>query len=584
MANNYYLKNIFSVFFKDKISDKFDDLSKNMIKSDRNLYKLYLDNKIEIDNLLERNGNSPLFIKNIVMSLNGGYINKLIELFNDDYIQNTDKQYLSSHNISKEQIEFVLKHKYEMRNADYTILDRLVSLDEKYLDKYFNEGYYSRQYMVNFFDDKYYKVIFDNPKLYEMIKNLNLNPGDNSFIINNILKLIDDNSINNLITFINSNLISHEIDKKIDLEIFMNCYFNKISKEYLEMLDFRNTVEIKKIITMIKDGKEDIVNDYLICRKNRILVKELDINSTNIFQIISNLSSPNGENSIYKCEFLIAKLFGKLDNSPIMQQILNGYLKKEDLTEILKDKYYVILDIINLIYKCSHESEFIELYNKIKNDNLDYSNIYNEMKEELRIHTASIIANSVNKIKDFEIEKNGGHIEDGINIIDFKGEKFMMLIHSLYESDIESRFESFDGSVSTSIITDEFIQFFKYDFYLGYNEINAEQIGGSNSKDYGVDNRRQNHKAIKGIEQLLDEKDSYNEVVINTVNSQLKPNYILCFNNISETAKKVAKEKELPIYLIHTKYYSGKKINGKLRVGEIQNDQMIVENSSIKKH
>lgn len=130
MANNYYLKNIFSVFFKDKISDKFDELSKNMIKSDRNLYKLYLDNKIEIDDLLERNGNSPLYIKNIVMSLNGGYINKLIELFNDDYIQNTDKQYLSSHNISKEQIEFVLKHKYEMRNADYIILDRLVSLDE----------------------------------------------------------------------------------------------------------------------------------------------------------------------------------------------------------------------------------------------------------------------------------------------------------------------------------------------------------------------------------------------------------------------------------------------------------------------
>ncbi len=54
--------------------------------------------------------------------------------------------------------------------------------------------------------------------------------------------------------------------------------------------------------------------------------------------------------------------------------------------------------------------------------------------------------------------------------------------------------------------------------------------------------------------QLIDNTKGYNEILV-IEDEEIKPSYIVCFDNIKESDIGVAKEMNIPIVVIYTKFY-----------------------------
>ena len=195
-------------------------------------------------------------------------------------------------------------------------------------------------------------------------------------------------------------------------------------------------------------------------------------------------------------------------------------------------------------------------------------------------------------------------------IKEFKGEDFTMLINVLSVSQGVNDLDPFNrkgkssriaasiinnsalpdqsliNNMSLSLIDQDFLETYTYDpnqdLILGYEKIDPNNIimtkemdvGINNTKSeeslMGLTNRKQVHlpntATVTSVKHILDlSKKAYdednnqlqhNEIDILTKN--LKPSYVVCFNEIRTKEKNFAEKNNIPIYVIHTDYYAAK--------------------------
>lgn len=556
---------LYSYLFQKQINSAFNSEIKTQIAHNRELREKYANYQKEIDNIIAKIGNNNTVINNIFMALQNNAITELNLLINNSLTIAIIQQNI----LSIEELFFLTKYNDKLSSSDIKNYKILATFDNESLNNYFNfsmPNIAKENLPPQIFKQENYKKLISNSNfnLFDYINNIALKYSNSKIIIDKISRLIENGGINNFCQYIS---INKNIDLNCDFRIFEDKYFNKIGINNLIELDLSNKKEIESIMTTIELNKLDLLDDYLLCKKNKIMVNYLNENNNQIFDLITDIS--------YKKLFLFSKLFGVNNISPIMNQIINGYISLNQLDSELIAKYEPLINFIARINKCTDDRDFQRINNIINQKSLDYSSYFYKMEEDLNRNNAQLIVNSISNIKTYENQLLGKHIEDGIDIIDFNGQPFSMLIHAVYqrsektsEEAIGKRFKNFDGSISTSLISDQYIHFYKTNqlVFLGYNSLNSNQIASAKSRDSGTINKYQKENTTISLpKQIYDENSSsYNEVVVNTQDGKQIPNYILCFNNIDELSKKTAIKYNLPIYLVHTRCYPNASIDGGL--------------------
>lgn len=556
---------LYSYLFQKKINSAFNSKIKTQIAYNRELREKYANYQKEIDNIIVKIGNNNTVINNIFMALQNNAITELNLLINNTLTTSIIQQNI----LSIEELFFLSKYNDKLSSSDIENYKILATFDNESLNNYFNfsmPNIAKENLPPQIFKQENYKKLISNSnfKLFDYINKIALKYSNSKIIIDKIASLIENGGINNFCQYIS---INKNIDLNCDFRIFEDKYFSKVGINNLIELDLSDKKELDSIINIIELNKLNLLNDYLLCKKNKIMVNSLSENNNQIFEVLTNISD--------KKLFLFSKLFAVNKISPIMNQIINGYISLKQLDSELIAKYEPLINFITRINKCTDDNDFQRINNIINQKSLDYSSYFYKMEEDLNRNNAQIIANSISNIKMYENQLLGKHIEDGIDIIDFNGQPFSMLIHAVYqrsektsEEVIDKRFEKFDGSISTSLISDQYIHFYKTNqlIFLGYNNLNSNQIASAKSRDSGTINQYQKENTTISLpQQIYDENSSsYNEVVVNTQNGKQIPNYILCFNNIDELSKKTAIKYNLPIYLVHTRCYPNASIDGGL--------------------
>ncbi len=195
-------------------------------------------------------------------------------------------------------------------------------------------------------------------------------------------------------------------------------------------------------------------------------------------------------------------------------------------------------------------------------------------------------------------------------IKEFKGEDFTMLINVLSVSQGVNDLDPFNrkgkssriaasiinnsalpdqsliNNMSLSLIDQDFLETYTYDpnqdLILGYENIDPNNIimtkemdvGINNTKSeeslMGLTNRKQVHlpntATVTSVKHILDlSKKAYDEEnnqlqhnEIDILTKNLKPSYVVCFNEIRTKEKNFAEKNNIPIYVIHTDYYAAK--------------------------
>lgn len=556
---------LYSYLFKRKINSAFNDEAKMLIVNNKQLRKTYERYSNDINSIISTFGNNDIIINNIFLALKNNKMSELNSLFNNSLATTIVQQNI----LSVEELFFLLNYNDKLSSHDIKNYKILATFDKESLNNYFNfsmPNVKKENLPPQIFKQENYNNLISNSNfdLFDYINKLTLKYSNSKIMIDKIASLLENGGINNFCKYIS---INKNIDFNCDFRIFEDYYFNKIGIDNLLELDLSNKKELESIMTTIELNKLDLLDDYLLCKKSKIMVNDLDENKNQIFDLIT-------ENS-YKKIFLFSKLFGVNKVSPVMNQIINGYISLNQLNSELITKYEPLINFVTIINKCTDDKNFERINNIINQKSLDYSSYFYQMEEDLNRNNAQLIVNSISNVKMFENQLLGNHIEDGINIIDFSGQPFSMLIHAVYhrseksiEETIAKRFEKFNGSISSSLISDQYIHFYQTNqlVFLGYNSLNPNQIASAKPKDSGTINKYQKENTTINLPQQIynENGSSYNEAVVNTQDGMQTPNYILCFNDIDELSKKTAKKYNLPIYLIHTHCYPNASIDGNL--------------------
>lgn len=449
------------------------------------------------------------------------------------------------------------------------------------------------------------------------------------------LKLYDNNSIAVLLE--NPYFENLILDDKYDISelIFKGGTFNeKILKDkrfiekivnekdigkYRFMMDSlkqnNNLLYLEDIERKRKVYYDNIINSYdknlgMFKKYTDILNLLMEGNKTVDQQILFDLNlNANLSNDL--CYDIYTTLFNReLDNSDKLIKLKVAFMKATALEfkEILIDRYYeeniynFKLDLENLIrfnteqkvinnQNMEHYLKLLKLLNDDSKVDIDIYNSFDKNKNYIeeyyddfymsRLKSYSLINDSLINVENIKSQKNDVlSSKYGVDIYEFKGEKFYMMIHNTSidkksEVNIDDVFDNYDDRDGTSM---SFISDLKMHFYrenkntiiLGFNNLDINSfvhVYHSDSysnyqKKNGISANKQNK--LYTPMSLIDNTESYNEIVyqIRTDNTRylsskkLTPSYVVVFDEILPIDLEIAKKFNIPIIRIDKQKYN----------------------------
>lgn len=273
--------------------------------------------------------------------------------------------------------------------------------------------------------------------------------------------------------------------------------------------------------------------------------------------------------------------------------ILDESVNKKELVEILIDRYFEdvaynfsinIKEMINYIKDSNEEVidnemkniysmilnyenysliELVALYKKL-NNGINYVEIFYDDYQRLKNHLYKDI--NTKSIKSFDINNNPTFTQEGISVLELKGEKFTAIAHTsrgLFDNNEPN-------ATSLSLIGDKHIGFFGDidSLHVGFDHLPNDQImnihhyDSFSSHERGTDRINQ----IRPVEKFLEGTTFYNEILLYQKNKNtegnftsdkefVRPSYLIALNEISEEIIELAKLHNLPILLIQEEYY-----------------------------
>ena len=345
--------------------------------------------------------------------------------------------------------------------------------------------------------------------------------------------------------YINSILNSYDYNTQI-----FNFYFNSSSDNYLlpkYLQEKLKNSDEKQKITILKEETSFKLSEIIVD----------SIFEDNIYNVKLNLNE-------------IIRYTGDINVNLISPEHLNFYK--------------IILNIDSL----SNE-EKINLYNNFKDKNIT-SMIYDDLKI-LKEYSYSIIKNSLTSFNSESKLKNPTLSEKcGVDIYSLNGEPFYMLVKSMNpisNNDNNNYINLEEGNFSVergcySLIGSDNIDVFNKKFVYGFYNFNIQNIISvfesdcfSQESDEPILNQNYGTTAVNRLmtpSQIvngldLNKQTRYSEIQIL---GKLKPDFIVVFDSINETALSESKALNIPIVVINTLAYS----NDKKRSKPFDNDDL----------
>lgn len=156
--------------------------------------------------------------------------------------------------------------------------------------------------------------------------------------------------------------------------------------------------------------------------------------------------------------------------------------------------------------------------------------------------------------------------ENGPKIYELKGEPFFLAVHctdiskKYYDSDVLWKDDTSEKTISISLIGDSFLGTYKNPRQIitfGFKYLNPDNILHMYHTDSFSEHERSSKRVneIYTPENLLRKTDGYNEILLSTDNLNLKPDYLICYDDITEVDMHIANRLNIPIVIIYTSCY-----------------------------
>ncbi len=563
----------------------------------KKLYKYILSlPKEKRDELLKREDVRNSFLSNenhypfvwLIQSLDEDIIN----FIDNNYL---DKILMNDRAIDKITAIMTLENKYA---TDILLYDKVVNFicQKKSLALYLSNLDYrmgqkiidisvssniNNLYCLGFFKTSDQEKIFTNEYIIKLLKCDNI---DKRLIIN-----LDGKIINKLILYekffhMFLNLSVDEINHLIENQnLIIN---NRFYKNYDFINKFINvsTNKYRKLINNLNINNSEFA---IILEKERLKYVNDKINSINngIFSDYEDFKKYNMFNIYEKFNFNIASKLSEFysdDNYDAIYQYLVNLTYKETFEMIIdtffKDITYNFLINLKTIlaYACENKNyvpKNLDLYKQILNfNNLTLEEIKDLFKKYKNIDLASDFYEDYRLARDTsyksindvitKFNKEDKYYDQKLSkkyhneVYKLDGEDFYLYIHAsnlgVWKDNIEK--------ISLSLINHDNINYFgSYNkkIIFGFSSLKIENIihifnSDSFSNTYNGTDKIQK---IVSPNKLMKETLGYNEIIYKEINSNLRPDFIVCFDEITDIEAKIAQEMNLKIILINSKKY-----------------------------
>lgn len=589
---------------------------------DSNIYQSIINNKMKYDEKLPshfKNNNKELFLDDSVsndikekfynreLTINDILNNeKLIQIFNDTnfFVALNMPNLIGkiSKNLFMELYHYDIFQELLSTNL-FSSFNELQTTKESFREKLW-------EYTKTNFNTKYIillkKLGYNNPEIEiieRKIKELcvvrpeftETNPSFN-------YHLLDDEIINKFGYGFISELLNYNSGA---VQIFLNKCDQDIIIKWINYLKKANIYDDKLLHYIILNYSEifnlmeNLIHEsYSLTPNDCVILREI-IKNNNEYNIKS-LEELNDYSSIKKTKLhqgLASKNINMVKDATLktlfdvdmyrLNNIISTYGLDSDLfiSQIIEKKHILAPEMIAAIQVAREiingdNIENIREYAEV--GNIGYVN-FNEIEKQLKLFYGNKLNNSLSKEKNENIQN-----VDGINIVNFEGEKFKLLIHRLYSYDpkfgdfasqiIEdpSKWNTLDGAttLSTSMISENHLKYVSSgkDYpavYYGFTEVNNDDLMFMGRRDIFVSHGGWQLEPTSNLNEFMDfdtlqvMSDKYNEVAIqrkkqsgNNIGKKIQPNCIICFDGIiNEESKKAARYFNIPIYNINQEKY-----------------------------
>lgn len=331
-------------------------------------------------------------------------------------------------------------------------------------------------------------------------------------------------------------------------------------------------------------------------RKKKVRDKISNIYSNGIFkeynEIVKNSSFGN-EMFDYDLMFALAnndeEYLRKSTVNNILEMIVDTYFK--DITYNFLANVRIMLRYLSKVSDEVVPVDRMKLYNDLLSfcklsfeeqkgfinrlsDDIDYSALFYDDFFACRMHCYNELKKSLLKLDRKSVFHRCKIFNRGVNVYELKGEPFFAFVHSTkYRRDCTTTnvnwyFNPMTNSdndfltLSCSFIGDQNINVFNgFGYYtFGFFNIDINNfMHVSNTDSYTTRSYSTNkflHLSTPSL--FIKEGDGYNEILYSEKYECLKPDFLICFDEVLDNDLEVAKNFGIPILLIYTKYYKNK--------------------------
>lgn len=398
--------------------------------------------------------------------------------------------------------------------------------------------------------------------------------------------------------------------ESISLQQFSMSFIGNIGDETLKQLYshniFVNEEEFKILFKIVEVGNYELIKDLVSYDKNAFSFK--NISNTDISKSLLEIDYGN------KSEVFLSKYFGVEKNEAhYVRLFLDSINKVSNLPENFRLKYESVLQLLNKVISASDEEliEFSKTMDLNKKD--DYKKLIymcekegnnilrSQFSSDLKDRSEQIINSATHK----QIMTDAG---TNVDVYELSGQPFTMLVHAVVDnkystnnsfvSEIVSNPENWDkindgnDHISTSLISDKYMVTYgipdnNNTVMFGFDNVPSNSVKFTSVSDAGIDrnvaldssdeiyNMRNSPfvsdvntvttvdelmlKTVKKNIGLPQASRQWNEVGLSRIDEQpglkIRPNYVVCMDNISDSSIKAAEYFNIPIYLIDRKHY-----------------------------
>ena len=333
-------------------------------------------------------------------------------------------------------------------------------------------------------------------------------------------------------------------------------YVNGLMYNNYEFYEIVEKERLKYVDNKINNIKNDILDEYN------------NFDKTNIYNIYDYKTASKLQ-SVMNDEVKLNKYFKYSTKEKLLEMIIDVFFKDvtynflQNLKAIInysKDNHKFIphnMDIYSTLLKFNELSinNIITFFNKYKNEDLvtafydDFRNCRNIAYEEINKGITKFDKNS-------KLYKKDISSDIGIDIYELNGENFYLYIHSsragFWKNNKKTLCLSLISHDNISTIDDDSIIF-------GFSKLSIDNIMHMYHSDSFSSQEEGTYKVhdIETKENLIKKTTSYNEILYKE-EDDFKPDYIVCFDNVDDNDRVIARELNIPIVLINSKKYTKK--------------------------